>query len=734
MKRLIYLSLLLISSLISYADNWSRLGYKGKVTKTTIFGYGSGKESFTFDISGNLLGITTDCYNVSFSTQMLTRTSTGFSGTCKIKGFDGKISITTGKKGITKIYIKYDTGSLTVTNSYDSKGKLTKKVYEDIWYTEEEPTYDSNIGSELNRYSKNQSSTLNRYGNRQQANLNRLQKKINDALAKGDMAAYQRARDEYMKASNDNANDYMNESETNSNSYMSNVHAGFKKKKVKHTNHNVCYFSDYDFDEFGNWTSRTVSLEKDEFGERQTIVYDSEYWSKYFWGKLKPEGDLRKIESFAMNPNCYATYKDSAVTFWNERILKEIKLVYNNNIDSLCKASKSPIITDLRKDSALNIVREDIYSNQVLSLRDFNTVRQMKDMVYCNIPIFDKPFQEKIMARSEELRKDSVLFLTTKAQKELDSEDNNSALITSNTILLIDKDNANAINIGQEASYRLIVEREHENTVTEADYISFLDTYPSSIHSQEMQNNRALFASNLFNEETSNEELERVNALPTDESTHKIVSKRYKKWKFKNNRGRFFHIGLGGEFAYGPVNTVVSGELTTRFGYTANLLNLTVGLKYNYLTSSSQMFKSPKESGKAYFERQYLSVPIMLRLNFLHGYNGSSYFAVGTELNINTLSAKLRDVEDIKEKNFANDKFSITPRIALGGRFYGIEIELFATYDVDNPFNVDYIKDYKLKSGQNIKTACDESAYDKQINGEDFFDKVRGGIALRLWF
>ena len=200
MKRLIYLSLLLISSLISYADNWSRLGYKGKVTKTTIFGYGSGKESFTFDISGNLLGITTDCYNVSFSTQMLTRTSTGFSGTCKIKGFDGKISITTGKKGITKIYIKYDTGSLTVTNSYDSKGKLTKKVYEDIWYTEEEPTYDSNIGSELNRYSKNQSSTLNRYGNRQQANLNRLQKKINDALAKGDMAAYQRARDEYMKA------------------------------------------------------------------------------------------------------------------------------------------------------------------------------------------------------------------------------------------------------------------------------------------------------------------------------------------------------------------------------------------------------------------------------------------------------------------------------------------------------------------------------------------------------
>ena len=144
MKRKFFLSLLLISSMISYADDWSRLGYKGIGTKSTISdnsGYGGyDTEKYIFDISGKLLEITSNRYGSNFSAKSLTPTSTGFSGSCETNDVDGKITITKGEKGITKIFVKYGTGSFTITNTYDSEGKLSKKVYDATWYEEEEIT------------------------------------------------------------------------------------------------------------------------------------------------------------------------------------------------------------------------------------------------------------------------------------------------------------------------------------------------------------------------------------------------------------------------------------------------------------------------------------------------------------------------------------------------------------------------------------------------------------------
>lgn len=369
-----------------------------------------------------------------------------------------------------------------------------------------------------------------------------------------------------------------------------------------------------------------------------------------------------------------------------------------------------------------------------MPIRDFNAVREKKTMVYNKIPIFDQAYQNRIEARSMELYTDSVRYLTNKAQKELDGGDNTSAIETAKQITLIDKANQDAFNICHEARHLRIVEKEGNGTVKETDYKEFIETYPNSEYLKETQNNRALYASSLFGKGTTNEELERVLALPTDEPTHNIVKKRYKKWMFKNNHGRFFHIGVGGEFAYGSANVATSGELTTRLGYTCHILNATIGVKYNYLTSSSQMFKSPKEVGNAYFDSHNLSIPVMLRLNFKHGYNGATYFGAGAELDVYTISSRLRDVEKIKDKKFADSKFRVTPRIALGGRIDWLEAELFATYELNNPFDVDYIKNYTMEDGQNIQAACKEKAYKKQIDGNKFFDKVRGGIALRIWF
>ena len=190
---------------------------------------------------------------------------------------------------------------------------------------------------------------------------------------------------------------------------------------------------------------------------------------------------------------------------------------------------------------------------------------------------------------------------------------------------------------------------------------------------------------------------------------------------FKKHRGKFFYVGPGIECALGPVNSIAAIELSTRYGYTAYLLNVTVGLKYTSLTSTSHILDISGESGNAFFKRKYLNAPVMLRLNYSRDYDVASYIAAGAELNFYTVSAKLQDAEAIDDENFANNKLGFTPRVAWGLQVLGLELELFATYDMDNPFNVDYIKNYELSDGQNIITICDPKAYEKQINGNKFF-------------
>lgn len=691
----------------SQTTDVSLFGFKGKVTGASINAGAFGSFSFGEDgyVTNKIFlwdGTEEQCYDVEINK----RTKNVISGESKY----GKFSATIANNHITKIKISGKINNYpstyTCTYSYDKKGNLVKVNEVFVYYKDEGIEYGGgvygvdNYQRELNNISQEYQRKLMSGMTQEQA-----QQWYNNAVARLQRAAQGVGVNTYART-----------------------------KKTKKTVKADYTYSNYVFDDFGNWISRTYQKGTDYQTQNQTINYDPDFWSHFYWERLEKEGDLRKIEAFYLHPITTNTYKVLASKYWNEHIMAEVAQKYNNNLDTLCRMAEKAIIFDTVKEQALDIVRDQIFNNDVMTERDYKRVSQMKVLRRQNVIVFNDIYQKKIDTQSEKLRTDSVNFLINKAQQEFESTRYQQALATSKGIIIIDPQNETAANLCQESSYRIILSKEAENSIQESDYVSFIDEYNASDHVPEIQNKRALYASSLFNRETSNEELERVNALPTDELTHKIVSKRYKKWMFKNNRGNFFHIGIGGGFAYGSVNTVASGEVTTRFGYTANLLNLTVGLKYNYLTSSSQMFKSPKESGSAYFNRQYLSIPIMLRFNFKHGYNGSSYFAAGTELNISTLSAKLRNVEDIDDKKFANDNISFTPRIALGGRFFGLEIELFGTYDVDNPFNVDYIKKYKLKNGNNIQTVCDKSAYDKQINGEDFFDKVRGGIALRIWF
>ena len=701
-KILVLLFLAVTMSAWGQTKDMTVFGFKGKVESAEVDKMGN---SFKFDKDGNIDGKFGE-YDVNagkwdwFEIQKRTKT-----GLTMVSENYGKVTITIAKNKVTKMVFDGLTNQKCVrTYSYSKDGTLASIQEVLTYYTEEGVEYGANVMG-VDEYNRE---------------LERLQQEYMEKMMNG---MTQQAAQKWLEKAQRRLQDKLNGVSVN----------GYaRKKKTKHTKTEKITFSNYAFDDFGNWVSRSYSMDGETGQQTQAIKYESLFWSEFYWSKLENEGNLRKIETFALNPNCHETYKRLAVDYWNQQILAEVEKVDNNNIDSLLHISKSPIINAENKETALNIVRENLYTNRVQPLRDYTEVSKMSNFIYGGISIFNLEYKNRINTLSNKLRADSINYLINKANEEFDHKNYSASLKTSKGILVIDNDNKFASNLCQEASYLMIIEKENNKSITEKDYIDFLNEYTYSSHVQEINNNRALYASSLFDKNTTNEELERVNALSTDDSTHKIVNKRYRKWKFKINHGRFLHVGIGGEFAVGGANTIAGGELSLCFGYSAHVLNVTVGAKYNYLTSTSQMFKSPKEPGKGYFERQYLSIPLMLRANLKHGYKGATYFAAGAEINVATFSAKLRNVEDVKDNEFAYST-SVSPRIAFGGRILGIELELYGTYDARNPFNSDYIENYNLANGEAISTACDLNVYNKQVHPEKFFDKIHGGLAIRIW-
>ena len=738
-KLLLALSTVLTVGLSAQPKDASLFGYKGKVKTATVKTSANDLERFSirFDDNGGIVGEYTDYEHVSgmrVQHQLTKRTRNSITGLT----LSEKFTMTIANNRITKtVYRGDDNYSLTRTFTYNTDGRLTKIDEVEVSYTTE--VVLNNGFNDAQRIANDVKSDAQQNANTMMSDAQQNANELYADIMRNPLD-YEGAANRAAERNNAAANRAAERNNAAANRAANRINAaasrmGPRERKVKHTNRATITFSNYQFDDFGNWTSRTVTDKDGVCEESQIIEYDKEFWSQFYWERLHPTGDLRRIEAFALNQNCSDNYKKLASNFWNERILAEVERVDKNNRDTLCHVAKSRIISETNKEKALNIVREDLYANVVMPIRDYARVDGMKNMSYNDFSIFDNIYKKKIEQLSQQLRQDSITFLSGKAKKEFEVRDYVSAEKTCKGLLIIDPANSLAKEISQEANYQIVLTKEANNTVNENDYTNFIEQYSYSSHMNEILDKRALYASSLFNKLTSEEELDRVHNLQTvDQKATKTVNKRYRKWMFKKNHGRFFRIGLGGEFGVGGANAIASGELGVRLGYTANLINGTIGFKYNYLTSTSQMFEKPKEVGDAFFERHYLSVPLMLRFNLKHGYHGSTYVGLGAELNVANLKTLLRDVNEyIKEKEFAKKDMSLSPRIAFGGYLVGIEVELFATYDNENHFNKDYIETYQL-NGQPVKNVCNEKSYQKQVEPKDFLDKIHGGLAIRLWF
>ncbi len=717
MKKLLFtlLALVMVMPLCAQVSEMKAFGFKGQVLNAKITSEGRSYGSYSFGADGymsNKIYLWDGSDEKEYELIITDRTKKGFSGESNY----GKVNATVTNNRITKLVItgerNNNKSTYTCTYSYDGKGNLTKvnEVY--VYYVEEGVEYGSNVYGVDNYYNEIEAAA-NQYINDLTSNpfnaigaANRASKRIGRAASGVGVSSYARV------------------------------------KKTKKTEKAEYRYSNYVFDEIGNWVSRTIQKDSKIFTQYQTIKYEPNYYSQYLWSRLEKEGNLNKIEEFYNDSETTEEYKNLASKYWNERILDEVTEKYGNDLDKLCLIASKAITSENVKEQALEIVRADIYNNVVLKEQDYAKVLQMRDLKRYEVGVFDIRYQKMISAYGNKLKTDSIIGLSNKAKQEFDGKDYQKAVATSKMILVIDPTNAKAADISQEASYQIVKLKEADKSVKELDYELFVENYPNSPHITEMQNNRALYASSLFNKSTSNEEINRVDGLPVDAKTSKTVEKRCKKWEFRINRGRFFHVGIGGDFALGGVNTVASGELLMRFGYTANVVNFVTGLKYNYLSGNRALFS--KDEDVSGFEKQYFSVPVMLRFHTSRDYNACSYIGVGTDINISSLSSKLTGCEtdkygyitkvEIQDDEFANKKLSFTPTVAFGVRLFCLELELFANYDLENPFDVNYIKDYKLENGKSITSICNFNDYKKQIENDGFGAKFRGGLAVRIWF
>lgn len=753
MKRIIILTFILALFVVSAsADDYTTFSFNGRISKATIR---NGAE-FRFNDSGSITFAQLITPMFFFNVGNITKTKNGLSG-----GNDGKINITIkNKKVASASYITDDGTRYTFTYTYNSDGFVSKVVETRTWTTEESVFHQGSASINTN-------------------NAEKIAKQITQATARGDIDEAQRLQEKY-NAAMKNTNVKVSQSSTTT-------------KKEKHSETSSATFTYTKKDVHGNWTERIRKYNGMEFTESQVIEYTPDFLSEYEWKtSIQSSKDLEKIEAFYNALQTTDTYMKKAQELWNSLVVADVTKNYVGKNDELIKIAEKPICQSITSEKILDLVRDDIYKNQVLPERDFAKLKSISEQKTKFGPLFIGAKYDEIISLSNQFKADSINYLVSVAENYLIEKKYSDVITTSRGILVIDSDNEHAKDLLKRSTENEIADnialanadfeakkydsaekyasvvldldaenarafeivdyihhdaltvKEKSKTIQEDDYVDFLNNNPRSAYTNEVQNKRALIASSNFNKEMPWEDVTKVADYPMDEATKKKVQSRIDHQEFLRERGSFFHFGIGVDGAVGSANSSISPGATFHVGYFCSIINFEVGVKYNYLMSTKVAFKSKDDKLGGAFEKDYLSVPLMLRWNFSKDYTSAFYLGVGADLKIADISSKMKKTDGttknftIKDKKFANDKMTISPKVAIGATSKHFEGEIFAIYDKDDVFNKEYIESYVVKDDEyylkSLSSLCDSKIYKKQITSSNFFDKCRFGLSLRYMF
>lgn len=657
-KKIVYsLLALMLCPLVIWAEDWSKLGFKGKVISARVFRGQDLYGNYKFTPEGKL---------ISFMPYQNCDLGSNFTmSPSKIQGEYFTVYLQNGN--IKSFQITAQGVTTTLACTYGKDKMLSSLVLDKKWQT----TTVKHISA---------SSQMNAAV----AKAKKLKAEL-DKLKRG-TAAYNKKLAEYQAAAKG--------------ATVNNVSG---KNVTETKNHSVNYgeeiFSDYKFDQVGNWTERTVTYRNVQATEYQLITYEPEFLSDYNWKLTEENGDLDKVEEFFMDTvKNTKTYRGKAYEYWNAHILAEMAEKYNNASDKLIHAASSKICSEENREKMLVIAREQIYQQRVLAERDYVKLRAMSELSYRDMKIFNVEYQNKILARSQSMYEDSITYLQDKIAKELANKQYEEARTTSLHAMTINANNETFLKQRAEAEYQLLMAKKENNTVTSANYKQFRTDNPNSLYDAE-------------------------------------VAKLYDRKYTRENRGRFYHIGAAGEISFGKGMFESTGGLGVRLGWHCSIINFYTGIQYGgfgvFSKGESSDADEDTRTRGGHFTGQHMTIPLMLRFNFARSFTDNLYVGLGANFNVATqaylgYADQDDNVHHFVDKNFYNKSAFITPRFAFGYSGSFVEFEVFGLYELGDVVNVSLINRH-IDDNPNYK-------FDLEGINKQYGHRFRGGLALRFMF
>lgn len=699
MKRIIIAVILAVACNHAMAQDWSKFGLKGKILRASIetSGLDRNNGTLTFSENGTIQKMYLETPWIVYTPENFSPVKNGYAGQTEYNTFDATVK--QGRIVSTKIV---ETDRQGIKNNYNTSY-----------------TYGSNGFLEKMSGSRNWTTTRTEYVERKDKiddnGVQAILTKLNAAKKAGNSAEVKRLTAEYQKAI--------------SGAKVQTSGGNTREIKENHSQNFSRTYYNYKTDELGNWTSRTMRDEDGKtYTQTQTIVYEPEFLSGYQWDQLLQEGNLDAIEAFAQRDATTKTYRQKAADYWNGHILTEVATKQNNDLEKYLAAAYSPIAVKDTKDKALDYVQTSIYNQQVLPERDYAKVEKLADKKWNNNLVFDSNYRTRIKERATQLRADSLAGIQRLMQTSFDAQDYQQTVNEAKRMLAIDAANEYALKLKSEAGHRQLLAMEQSKTINDVAYTQFIQENPTSEYLEEVCDKRAL----LVSETQGNKFTWNSKVLPVfDEKVRQKVQSRSDHARFVRRRGKFMRVGFGIDGTMGLGHTTFGGGINARFGYFCSWVNLEVGAKYNYMTSTKALFGRNADLTGGFLEKQYISVPVDLHIHLSHDWDYAIYLGLGAELGVAKLTSNLREKypqkDNTKDKKIANEDMTISPKLSFGYTTKAVELEAFLLYDMDSPFNEDYLK-------ANYSTLCDEDIFKQQVTDPKIMDKLRLGIALRFLF
>ena len=661
MKRIVISLLLLMTcSTLLMAHDCNQLGFKGEINSVD-FSYDGLREPLRtlYTSSGDLQQLCLDAPDYIIVLTDISKVKGGFVGTWD--KYNIKVTVYTSGNKITKATYTSDGKSCTLTYTYNKEGFLAKVELTRKW-TETETVL--NAGS----------ARVNT------KNYEYYMKKALEAAAKGKLTAYYSYLKKAKKAAESaNVNVQQNSTRT--------------RTVPKHDSDSRPY-KDYKTDKFGNWISRKSFFKSGEYTEEQEIHYTNEWLDKNIWEKeVVPNANLDRLERFVTEESLSESYKKMATEEWNRSFMSKYEQESWTN-DKLIEYADKSVMTVGNRETVLGPVRETIYSQNILPERDYSVLESMLNK-YKKSTVLNQDLNTKLTDAIAKLRTDSVNSLVKTGNALLAEKSYTEALKCARSALHIDRKSLEAKNLSEESNYQLVLEKEEAKTISDADYIMFLEYNPKSKYEQYIKNQRTKLAYSLFNKNTSIDDIKRVLAFGADESVAAPVAKKLKKAEFREEHGGPWSFALSGGMNFkSKTKNIMPFNVGAgvRFGYMDWVLNGYLGAEYQQL----EMDYLKEDDTKAdLIKVQRVTFPLILKINPFKMFGERiMYISAGGNYNL-LIGAKYLGKKD----NKIAYKSSITPRFAIGFNITPfIEAEMYYSMD-KKVFYEDKVPDLKNENG-----------------------------------